>query len=190
MDGADVAYAAALEAATRLDAWDASHVALAALDACTDRNRPLSTLSVGQRYRVRLACLLGARPDLLMLDEPTNHLDADGLAFLTARLWAHPGGVVVVTHDRTLLRDVATHFLDLDPSRDGRPRLYAGGAPAGTRGAGANASAGSAATRLSRPSTSGSLRRSRRPGAASSPVGARRRGVAEPHRLRSEHPDS
>jgi macrolide transport system ATP-binding/permease protein len=127
---ADTAYAAALDAATRLDAWDAERrvdVALAGLDACTDRVRPLSTLSVGQRYRVRLACLLGAYHDLLMLDEPTNHLDAGGLAFLTARLRRHRGGVAVVTHDRALLRDVATEFLDLDPSEDGRPRLFAGG---------------------------------------------------------------
>ncbi|MFK3978896.1 ABC-F family ATP-binding cassette domain-containing protein [Micromonospora sp. NPDC050397] len=128
--GSDTAYAAALDAATRLDAWDAERrvdVALAGLDACTDRRRPLSTLSVGQRYRVRLACLLGARHDLLMLDEPTNHLDADSLIFLTARLRQHQGGVLVVTHDRALLRDVATEFLDLDPSQDGRPRLFAGG---------------------------------------------------------------
>ncbi|RIV38737.1 ABC transporter ATP-binding protein [Micromonospora radicis] len=128
--GADDAYAAALDAATRLDAWDASRrvdVALAGLGACTDRRRPLATLSVGQRYRVRLACLLGARYDLLMLDEPTNHLDAASLAFLTGRLREHPGGVVVVTHDRALLRDVAVEFLDLDPSEDGRPRLFAGG---------------------------------------------------------------
>ncbi|WDQ02775.1 ABC-F family ATP-binding cassette domain-containing protein [Micromonospora chalcea] len=127
--GADDAYAAALDAATRLDAWDAQRrvdVALAGLDACPDRDRELATLSVGQRYRVRLACLLGARMDLLMLDEPTNHLDADSLAFLTARLRDHPGGVVLVTHDRALLRDVATEFLDLDPSADGRPRRYAG----------------------------------------------------------------
>nr|BFE72409.1 hypothetical protein GCM10020092_057100 [Actinoplanes digitatis] len=77
-------YAAALEAAVRLDAWDAQRridVALEALGACTDRDRPLATLSVGQRYRVRLACLLGARDDLLLLDEPTNHLDAGGLDF-------------------------------------------------------------------------------------------------------------
>ncbi|MEN3611842.1 ABC-F family ATP-binding cassette domain-containing protein [Plantactinospora sp. ZYX-F-223] len=128
--GADTAYAAALDAATRLDAWDAERrvdVALAGLDACTDRERPLATLSVGQRYRVRLACLLGARHDMLLLDEPTNHLDADSLTFLTARLRQHPGGVVVVTHDRALLRDVAVEFLDLDPSQDGRPRLFAGG---------------------------------------------------------------
>jgi macrolide transport system ATP-binding/permease protein len=123
-------YAAALEDAVRLDAWDAERrvdIALEALDACTDRARELRTLSVGQRHRVRLACLLGAHHDLLLLDEPTNHLDAAGLAFLTDRLRAHPGGLALVSHDRQLLRDVARDFLDLDPSRDGRARTYAGG---------------------------------------------------------------
>ncbi|MFF9896472.1 ABC-F family ATP-binding cassette domain-containing protein [Streptomyces longispororuber] len=123
-------YATALDAATRLDAWDAERrvdVALASLGAPADRDRPLSTLSVGQRHRVRLACLLGAHHDVLLLDEPTNHLDADGLAFLTRALRAHDGGLAVVSHDRALLRDVADRFLDLDPTRDGRPRLYAGG---------------------------------------------------------------
>ncbi|MGW4106957.1 ATP-binding cassette domain-containing protein [Streptomyces sp. NPDC004976] len=123
-------YAAALDAATRLDAWDAERrvdVALDALGACTDRGRPLSTLSVGQRYRVRLACLLGARHDVLLLDEPTNHLDAGGLDFLTRRLREHHGGLAVVSHDRALLRDVAERFVDLDPAREGTARLYAGG---------------------------------------------------------------
>nr|WP_318306011.1 ATP-binding cassette domain-containing protein [Amycolatopsis sp. MEP2-6] len=129
-EGAEDRYAVALDAATRLDAWDAERrvdVALEALGACADRGRELSTLSVGQRYRVRLACLLGARYDFLLLDEPGNHLDAAGLAFLTARLRAHDGGVALVSHDRALLADVATEFLDLDPSQDGRPRRYAGG---------------------------------------------------------------
>jgi macrolide transport system ATP-binding/permease protein len=128
--GADDRYAAALEAAGRLDAWDAERrvdIALEALGACPDRGRELGTLSVGQRYRVRLACLLGAHHDLLLLDEPTNHLDASGLTFLTDRLRAHPGGIALVSHDRQLLRDVAREFADLDPSRDGRVHTYAGG---------------------------------------------------------------
>ncbi|WP_345712543.1 ATP-binding cassette domain-containing protein, partial [Kineococcus glutinatus] len=128
--GAADRYAAELEAATALDAWDAERgvdVALQALGACTDRSRELGALSVGQRHRVHLACLLGAPHDLLLLDEPTNHLDADGLAFLTDRLRAHPGGLALVSHDRALLRDVAVEFCDLDPTRDGHARLYAGG---------------------------------------------------------------
>jgi len=128
--GAEDAYAAALAEAEALDAWDADRrvaVSLAALKAVGDRTRPLGTLSVGQRHRVRLACLLGAGHSVLLLDEPTNHLDADGLDHLTERLRAHPGVVVVVSHDRALLADVATSVVDLDPSSDGRPRVYGGG---------------------------------------------------------------
>ncbi|MET0422619.1 MAG: ABC-F family ATP-binding cassette domain-containing protein [Actinoplanes sp.] len=128
--GAAEAYADALDAVETLDAWDADRrvdLALARLGAVTDRTRKLGELSVGQRYRVRLACLLGAGHDFLLLDEPTNHLDAAGLDFLTAELRAHPGGVVLVSHDRALLTDVAETILDLDPSRDDRPRVYGGG---------------------------------------------------------------
>nr|WP_309248161.1 ATP-binding cassette domain-containing protein [Rothia santali] len=123
-------YERALARATALEAWDAERrvdLALEALGACVDRGRVLSTLSVGQRYRVRLACLLHGGADLLLLDEPTNHLDAAGLAYLTTRLRDYPGGVAVVTHDRALVRDVAHEVLDLDPSADGRPRLHPGG---------------------------------------------------------------
>lgn len=130
-------YAAALETATTLDAWDVERrvdVALAGLEACTDRQRPLASLSVGQRYRVRLACVLGAQPDLMFLDEPTNHLDARSLEYLTTRLQSLRGGLALVTHDRTLLREVATSYLDMDPTPDGRPQLYAGGYPAWVEG--------------------------------------------------------
>lgn len=136
-DDASDEYARALEAATALDAWDAERrvdVALAGLDACSDRGRLLTTLSVGQRYRVRLAVALGSTPDFLFLDEPTNHLDAAALAFLTQRLRDHPGGLALVSHDRALLRDVATTFLDLDPTRDGLPRTYGGGYEGWTEG--------------------------------------------------------
>ncbi|OKA09957.1 ABC-F family ATP-binding cassette domain-containing protein [Amycolatopsis regifaucium] len=128
--GADDAFAEALADAEALDAWDADRrveVSLAALNAVDDRDRPLGTLSVGQRHRVRLACLLGAGHAVLLLDEPTNHLDAAGLDHLTERLRAYPGVVVLVSHDRALLADVATTVLDLDPSSDGRPRVYGGG---------------------------------------------------------------
>src|SRR5699024_6481325 len=110
-DGAAEAYADALEAATRLDAWDAERridMALEGLGASTDRERVLTTLSVGQRYRVRLALALGSASDLLLLDEPTNHLDAAALAYLTRALKERAGGFAVVSHDRALLRDVAS----------------------------------------------------------------------------------
>lgn len=125
-----VAYASALEAAEALDAWGAERrvtIALEALGAETDMTVPLAELSVGQQYRVRLACLLGADDDFLLLDEPTNHLDRSGLDFLTARLRARAGGVVLVSHDRALLADVAEAIVDLDPTPDDRPRVYGGG---------------------------------------------------------------
>ncbi|RDI50555.1 ABC-F family ATP-binding cassette domain-containing protein [Nocardia mexicana] len=128
--GADREYGDALDLVQLLDAWDADRrvdVALEGLGAVSDRDRPLATLSVGQRYRVRLAVLLAAGDDFLLLDEPTNHLDRAALEFLTARLRAFPGGVVVVSHDRALLTDVAETILDLDPTRDGLPRSYGDG---------------------------------------------------------------
>lgn len=129
-EGAEERYAAALEWAETLSAWDAerrARVALDALGAETDWSRRLSELSVGQRYRVRLACLIGGDTDFLLLDEPTNHLDRSGLEFLTAQVRARAGGVVIVSHDRALLADVAQTIVDLDPTHDERPRVYGGG---------------------------------------------------------------
>ncbi|MDP9797638.1 macrolide transport system ATP-binding/permease protein [Catenuloplanes nepalensis] len=128
--GAAGAYDHALTAAEALEAWDADHrvdAALAALGAERDRARPLAELSVGGRYRVRLACLLGAEHDFLLLDEPTNHLDDEGLAYLTSRLSTTRSGVVLVSHDRALLAAVVTSVVDLDPTRDDLPRVYGDG---------------------------------------------------------------
>ena len=128
--GAEERFAVALETAQALDAWDAERrvtQALEALDAETDREVALSDLSVGQRYRVRLACLLGGHHDFLLLDEPTNHLDRSGLDFLTQSLRERHGGVVVVSHDRALLADIAETVVSLDPTPDARPRIYGDG---------------------------------------------------------------
>ncbi|NMA77018.1 MAG: ABC-F family ATP-binding cassette domain-containing protein [Actinomycetales bacterium] len=123
-------YDDALAAATLIGAWDASRrleVALAEVGALTDRRRALATMSVGQRYRVRLAGVIAARDDLLLLDEPTNHLDARGLRHLAAALSEHPGAAAIVSHDRALLAGVATAYLDLDPTSDGTPLVVRGG---------------------------------------------------------------
>ena len=124
------AYAEALEWVERLDAWDAErrvHIALESLRAETDMSVRLEELSVGQRYRIRLACLLGADDDFLLLDEPTNHLDRSGLEFLTAQISNRAGGVAVVSHDRALLADCAETIVDVDPTPDGRVRIYGNG---------------------------------------------------------------
>ena len=69
-------------------------------------DRRTGELSGGEQTRLRLAGLKLARPNLLVLDEPTNHLDADARA-MAAEVVAHwPGGVVLVSHDRALLRGV------------------------------------------------------------------------------------
>ena len=66
--------------------------------------RHVATLSGGEQTRLRLAALLLDPPDLLLLDEPTNHMDADGRARVAEVLGRWPGGVVVASHDRALLR--------------------------------------------------------------------------------------
>ncbi len=81
---------------------------------------PVGKLSIGERRRVALARSLLATPALLALDEPTNHLDAATVAWLEARLLAHRGTLLLVTHDRYFLDRVATRILELD-----RGRLFA-----------------------------------------------------------------
>ncbi len=73
---------------------------------------PVGTLSGGQRRRVALAALLVGDWDVVALDEPTNHLDVEGITWLAGHLrsrWARgAGGLLVVTHDRWFLDEVAT----------------------------------------------------------------------------------
>ncbi|MFD7323153.1 ribosomal protection-like ABC-F family protein [Streptomyces sp. NPDC059875] len=79
-----------------------------------DRDRPLSTLSGGQRSRLALAATLAADPELLLLDEPTNDLDDEAVAWLEERLRTHRGTVVAVTHDRVFLDRVTTAVLEVN----------------------------------------------------------------------------
>lgn len=120
-------YQQALDAAEVLDAWNAEHrleKALRSFGAITDRSRALSELSIGQRYRVRLACLIGGDADILLLDEPTNHLDRGALNYLTEAITSHKGVVLVVSHDQALIKDVADFIIDIDSTPDGLPRIY------------------------------------------------------------------
>ena len=74
----------------------------------------VESLSGGQAKRTALARLLVTESDLLILDEPTNHLDVNAIAWLEARLAAHRGGLIIVTHDRHVLDRVTTRVLELD----------------------------------------------------------------------------
>jgi ATP-binding cassette subfamily F protein uup len=75
-------------------------------------NAVIGTLSGGQRRRVQLAALLVGEWDVIALDEPTNHLDIEGITWLATHLrqrWArNTGGLLLVTHDRWFLDEVAT----------------------------------------------------------------------------------
>ena len=68
---------------------------------------PVARVSGGEKARLTLALLVARRPNLLLLDEPTNHLDIDMRHALTVALQGFAGGLVVVSHDRHLIKTVA-----------------------------------------------------------------------------------
>ncbi|WPG99689.1 Hypothetical protein R9X50_00250800 [Acrodontium crateriforme] len=68
----------------------------------------MGLLSGGQKSRVAFACLGLTNPHILVLDEPTNHLDIEGLDALATALKEFQGGVVIVSHDVTILSKVCT----------------------------------------------------------------------------------
>jgi ATP-binding cassette subfamily F protein uup len=74
----------------------------------------LRELSGGWRRRAMLGRALVSNPDLLLLDEPTNHLDIDAIQWLEEQLLDYRGGLLFVTHDRALLRHLATRIIELD----------------------------------------------------------------------------
>jgi ATP-binding cassette subfamily F protein uup len=108
------------EAVERHGGWSRDHEVdevLAHLSV-RDVERPVGTMSGGEKRRVALARILVAKPDLAIFDEPTNHLDADTITWLEEYLVAEfPGAVLLVTHDRYLLDAIATRVLDLEDGK-------------------------------------------------------------------------
>jgi len=88
------------------------------------QHQPLSSFSGGWRMRVALAGLLFSRPDLLLLDEPSNHLDLEAALWLESFLRTYPAAMVIVSHERDLLNNVADHILHV---QGGKITLYPGG---------------------------------------------------------------
>jgi ATP-binding cassette subfamily F protein uup len=82
-------------------------------------NERMNNLSGGMKRRVLLAAALIAAPDLLLLDEPTNHLDISAIEWLEAYLKNFKGSVLLVTHDREFLGQVANRIVEID-----RGKLY------------------------------------------------------------------
>lgn len=71
----------------------------------------VGAFSGGEKSRLALALLIWQRPNLLLLDEPTNHLDLEMRHALTMALQDYQGGMVLVSHDRSLLRATCDRFL-------------------------------------------------------------------------------
>ena len=106
------------ELQTQLEANDgwrlSSRVEQAISRLALDGDARVDALSGGGKKRVALARALVAEPELLLLDEPTNHLDVDGILWLEDLLRGYQGAVMLITHDRVFLDNVATRIIELD----------------------------------------------------------------------------
>jgi len=77
----------------------------------SDQQKPVGSLSGGERGRLQLAVTLKQGANVLLLDEPSNDLDVETLRALEEGLLAFPGSVMVISHDRWFLDRIATHIL-------------------------------------------------------------------------------
>ncbi len=84
---------------------------------------PVAPFSGGEKARLALALIIWRRPNLLLLDEPTNHLDLEMRHTLTLALQDYPGAIVVISHDRHLLRTTVDDFMLV---AGGRARAFDG----------------------------------------------------------------
>ncbi|MDO4695912.1 MAG: ATP-binding cassette domain-containing protein [Neisseria sp.] len=77
-------------------------------------NETVANLSGGQKKRLALAQAWVQKPDVLLLDEPTNHLDINAILWLENLLQQFSGSIVVITHDRRFLDNIANRIVELD----------------------------------------------------------------------------
>lgn len=107
---------AVLEKMEELNAWDYEakvHEIIGKLGV-PDLDKTFGQLSGGQRKRIFLAQLLLTEPDLIIMDEPTNHLDLAAIEWLENYLAGQQITLIMVTHDRYFLDNVATEILEID----------------------------------------------------------------------------
>lgn len=76
--------------------------------------KPINTLSGGQKSKIAFARLLYSKPEIILLDEPTNHLDIDTKEYIINYIKNYKGGVYVISHDMEFLNEVTTKTLFLD----------------------------------------------------------------------------
>ena len=82
-----------------------------------DRLRAVREFSGGWRIRLALARTLMCPSELMLLDEPTNHLDIDALVWLEAWLQRYPGTLLIISHDREFLDNVATRIVSFEGTK-------------------------------------------------------------------------
>ena len=80
-----------------------------------DYDKPVQSLSGGQRTRLALANQLLIQPDLLLLDEPTNHLDLESITTLNNSLSNFKGNLLLASHDHEMLSTVCNRIIELTP---------------------------------------------------------------------------
>jgi macrolide transport system ATP-binding/permease protein len=85
--------------------------------------KPVSALSVGQKRKLQIACLIAARANLLLLDEPTNHISLDVLEEFEQALLDFPGPILAVSHDRRFIERFAREIWEV---QDGSIRRFLG----------------------------------------------------------------